>query len=569
MQIRLGEYLVNNEYITKDELEDALLKQQDTTNVQSRQLGNILLSLGIMTESEVTTALNEHSGGFDRYKPILDKEITIALVTKFPLENFSELNILPVEYIEEKQTLLVGTVLDNTASIELALARVRDLYPKIKFVVSKVLEHSYATFFNRYAKVSNKAYELPTIQVNATEKLKQIYRAAVDMGASDIHIFWTSTDVIIKFRVARDFITYDRVHIPLSMREEVDRSLANQCNLPQGELNLGQIDAAASDLLRDGKWKARVNMQQSVKGMAHVLRLIPKFQVIGGFNSLNLTPGPREYMEELISDRSGLVLVTGPMGSGKNYTITGMVVELNDGNSYIVTVEDPVEMLIEGVVQVEINSKTTSFGDFGRSILRQDCDVMYLGEIRDQPSLETAIKGGNAGMLVMSTLHTKSVSEVFTRIDTIDKTAYKQAVGALTGLLNQRLIRKLCPHCKQEIKFEDLPEREQYIASATLQTIMGTTKNVKYKGKLYRAVGCPACKGRGYKGAAVCIEYLKMSPSLRQELGRCKDTVDAEKVVRAAALADKTSIEFDGLYRLREGIVDITSLIKEGVFRIQ
>ncbi|WP_275372776.1 GspE/PulE family protein [Clostridium tertium] len=565
-KIRLGEYLISKQYITEDELNDALAKQQNITNIQSRQLGNILLSLGIMTENEMTEALNEHSGGVTNYRPILSISITDEITKEFPISTFKNLDMIPLNFDNKTSTLELGTILDSTASIELALTSLRDIYPRVKLKVSRVLEHSYAIFFNEYSKMCNADLKMPSIQVNANEKLRQIFRDAIELSASDIHIFGVSSGVRIQFRVARDLIMYDRVTIPLSMKQEIDRCMTVLCNLPTSVLAQGQIDTTADELLGDGKWKGRVNLQNTVRGFSITMRLIPKFDAIKGFNSLNFTEPPRKYMEELIKARSGLILVTGPMGSGKNNTITGMVVELNDSTRYITTIEDPVEMYIDGVNQVSIDSKTTSFGQFGRSILRQDCDVLYLGEIRDIPSLDTAIQGGLEGMIVMSTLHTKSVGEIFSRIDSIDKTAYKKAVAALTGIINQRLIRKLCPNCKKEIKFEDLDDREKMVTLVALQKITGS--KVKYAGKLYKAAeeGCPHCKGRGYKGAVVCIEFLNLTPALRTRLARCTDTVQAEEIVREATIKDKTSIEYDGINRLQQGVVDIASLISEGVF---
>lgn len=563
--MKLGEYLLKHNYITKNELNDALAKQRDTTNVPSKQLGNILLSLGIVTEEEITKALTEHSNGHDMYTPILNNEITKELTTLFPIEQFRPHNMVPIVYNKQTQTLTLGTTVDNPPAIDLSVSTLKERFPKVRIQVFKVLEHSYAIFFNRYAELSNKDFNLPTIPVNAVEKLRQIYRAAIELGSSDLHIFNTDDKVKVQFRVSRTLQDYDRVDIPKSMKGDIDRALANQCNLSQMELSLGQIDASANDLLGDAQWKARVNMQETVRGFAHVLRLIPRFSVIKGIHSLNLSPGPSAYLKDLTQARSGLILVTGPMGSGKNWTITSMIVEVNDGKKYIVSVEDPVEIFIDGVNQVSIDSKNTSFGSFGRGILRQDCDVMYLGEIRDIDSLDVAIRGGLGGMLVVSTLHTKSVGEIYPRMESIDGTAYKKAMSALTGMINQRLVKKLCPDCKQEIKFNDLPDRDRLIFQSSLKEITG--KSVKYSGKLYKAVGCPTCKGSGYKGAVVCMEYLKIDSTIRQELLNCTDALVADRKIRLKTIEDGTAIEFDGLQRLKEGLTDVQSLVAEGVFK--
>lgn len=566
---RFGEFLVNNNYITDGELEDALKKQENVTKIASKQIGNIIMSLGILNEEQITKALNDHSGGMLNYLPISDINITKVLVDKFPLNRFKDLNVLPLRFDATTNTLELATTLDSNATIELAINNIREIYSRITIRVHRVLEYSYINLHNIIASISDTDNtHMPTIEITAKEKLRQIYRDAIKIKASDIHIFCVSEGVKIQFRVARDLFDYNKVIIPLDMKENIDQAILVQCNLSLSLAKEGQIDAAINDLLEDNKWKSRVNIQKTIRGRSITMRLIPKFDAITGFDALGLTDNPKKYLQDLIKSRSGMILVTGPMGSGKNWTITSMVVTLNDGKKYIVTVEDPVEIPINGVNQVEIDSRTTSFGSFGKSILRQDCDVMYLGEIRDPESLDAAIQGGIEGMLVMSTLHTKSVGEVFSRIDSIDKTAYKTSVAAFTGLINQRLIRKLCPHCKKEINFDGLEPHEKVIMSENLKVMYSKDKPPKYKGKLYKSIGCPMCLDRGYAGATVCMEYLQFNDTLRTKLASCKDSVEAENLIREITLREGTSIEFDGLKRLVDGTVDVKSLISEGVFKI-
>lgn len=565
---RFGEFLVSNNYITEGELQDALKKQENVTKIASKQLGNIIMSLGILNEEQITKALNEHSGGLTNYLPISNIVLTKSLVDTYPLSRFQSLNMLPLRFDANTNTLELATNLDSSASIELAINSIREVYSRLSLRVHRVLEYSYINLYNNLADISNIKTQIPTIEITAKEKLRQIYRDAIKIKASDIHIFCVANGVKIQFRVARDLVDYNKVVIPIEMKENVDQAILVQCDLSLSLAKEGQIDAAIVDLLEDNKWKARVNIQKTIRGRSITMRVIPKFDAITGFDALGLTEKPKNYLKGLIKSRSGMILVTGPMGSGKNWTITSMVVTLNDGKKYIVTVEDPVEIPINGVNQVEIDSRTTSFGSFGKSILRQDCDVMYLGEIRDPESLDAAIQGGIEGMLVMSTLHTKSVGEVFSRIDSIDRSVYKTAVAAFTGLINQRLIRKLCPHCKKEIDFNSLEPSEKHIMSENLKTMFNRSKPPKYNGKLYKAVGCPMCLDRGYAGATVCMEFLQFSNELRNKLAACENSVEAENLIRELTLKEGTSIEFDGLTRLAEGTVDVHSLISEGVFKI-
>ncbi|OLC05015.1 MAG: hypothetical protein AUH78_15445 [Gemmatimonadetes bacterium 13_1_40CM_4_69_8] len=359
--------------------------------------------------------------------------------------------------------------------------------------------------------------------------------------SSDIHIEPEEGGVAVRYRidgVLRQVMKIPRAAgVPLISRIKIMSSLdiADRMRPQDGRARVS-VNSQPIDL--------RVSTLPAALGEKVVIRILDSRATVKSLDSLGLNPGESQAIQRLLENHEGIILVTGPTGSGKSTTLYSMINLIKGEGVNIVTVEDPVEYRMAGIVQVQVQEKAgLTFAAALRSILRQDPNVVLVGEIRDRETAQIAVQASLTGHLVLSTLHTNDAANAVTRLVDIGVEAYKIA-AALRGVVAQRLMRKLCPTCK-EVWMEAPPERlRKWIPTGT---------------PLYRAAGCPDCAMTGYRGRFSILEVLTMSPELERRIAAGET---ADKIAAAGRRAGMKFLWESGLAHVLRGESTIDELLR-------
>jgi general secretion pathway protein E len=346
--------------------------------------------------------------------------------------------------------------------------------------------------------------------------LNLILIEAIHQGASDIHFEPFEETLRVRYRI--DGVLQSR-HAPA---QEFQAQLMTRIKV------MSKMDIAEHRLPQDGRIKLkmgrreidfRVSTVPVAGGERIVLRILDKGNVILGLDKIGMLPNVYEEFHNLIELPEGIVLVTGPTGSGKTTTLYSAICELYNDETNIMTIEDPVEYNLKGIAQIGVQPKIKlDFATGLRHILRQDPDIIMIGEIRDVETAEIAIQAALTGHLVLSTLHTNDAPSAVTRLVDMGIEPYLLS-SSLVGIAAQRLVRRICPECKQPYEPTD---RE-------LES-MGAERSSLSQGALYHGVGCPVCFGSGYKGRHGIYELLTVDNAIKKQIVKSPDTVELRRI---------------------------------------
>ena len=367
---------------------------------------------------------------------------------------------------------------------------------------------------------------------------------SVKMGASDIH-FCIPTDTVLRVRLRVDGILDDYANIP----EEVKQNIMTRIKILSGmnitETRLPQ-DGAIKTKLNGMDLDMRVATLPTKKGEKIVIRILDYSRSMQGLEYLFFNEINYKKIMKMISAPNGIILVTGATGSGKSTTVYSFLKKLNVKGANLITVEDPVEMDIEGINQVQVNSEIgLDFATVLRSILREDPNVIMIGEIRDSETAQIAVRASITGHLVLSTLHTNNSLNTIERLIDMDVERYLLA-SALTGIVSQKLARKLCDKCKKVRETNDYEKK-------LFRDVLG--KNVE---KIYTPVGCSNCS-KGYRGRIAVQEVLLINQEIRDAISSGLPKKELRKLVYNR---DVITLLQDGLYKVIAGFTSFEEVLK-------
>ncbi|MCQ2372995.1 MAG: GspE/PulE family protein [Phascolarctobacterium sp.] len=380
---------------------------------------------------------------------------------------------------------------------------------------------------------------------NIVNLVEAIFSCSLQLNASDIHV--------------EPGVEVTRVRI------RIDGLLKELCRLPMIKHNsilsriklLSELDISERRLPQDGHLTVefqgrsidmRISTLPTINGEKMVIRLLDKNINLRSLDKLDLTRDNYNKYEKLIRSPNGLILVTGPTGSGKTTTLYATLREINSESKNIVTIEDPVEYYLEGINQVAINKKIGLNFDIGlRALVRQDPNVIMLGEIRDRQSAETAVQAALTGHLVFSTLHTNNALGAINRLTNIGVETFL-LLSSLRGVLAQRLLRRVCPHCKRK-----------YVASALERAYLGKKEGVI---ELTKGVGCANCFGTGYKGRLAVHEFLFMDDELVSMLLHKKEEASIVAYMRSHGMR---SLKDDAVDKVLLGQTTVEELLRNAL----
>ena len=371
--------------------------------------------------------------------------------------------------------------------------------------------------------------------------VRAVLEEAFTAGASDIHLEPRANGLQVRFRV--DGSLYERVLLPKAWVRPVLARLKITASLDISERRLPQ-DGRAQAEIRGKRVDLRVATTPTLHGEGAVVRILDGGRKVVNLAGLDIEPTALERLHQMVIGGDGIVLATGPTGSGKTTTLYALLQEVNSPDTKIITVEDPVENQMDGATQICVNAKVgLTFARGLRSILRQDPDVVLLGEIRDEETAEIAVQAALTGHLVLSTLHTVGTAESVTRLTDMGLKCYLLA-DTLRGIVAQRLVRRLCPHCRREVKAD--PE--------TLKRL-GLAPDA---GPFFEGAGCEACSKAGFKGRVALYEIMKLDSELCEHV---RKETGSDALRAAACKQGMRTLRDDGIYKALNGLTTLAEVL--------
>ena len=519
VKIRLGDLLVQQGIISEEQLIKALAAQKES----GRKLGFMLTELGLVTENQLLSFLSQHLN-----VPLVDIDkhnVTLAAVNMLPEVQARRHRALVLE--DKGDSVLVG--MSDPADLA-ALDVLSGLLPKpinVAVVSDTQLILAYENFYRRTEEIASFAQELAEEYQDETEfnfdsieggdqdtavarLLQSIFQDAVQAKASDIHIEPDEASLRIRMRV--DGVLQENVIQEKNIASALVLRLKLMSGLDISEKRLPQ-DGRTSVHINGHIVDVRISTMPIQAGESVVMRLLDQS---AGILTLDQTGMPNNVLtrfRRLLHHPHGMILVSGPTGSGKTTTLYGALSELNKASTKIITVEDPVEYRLPRVNQVQTNNKIgLSFSNILRSTLRQDPDIIMVGEMRDQETAEIGLRGALTGHLVLSTLHTNNAISSAIRLIDMGAPGYLVA-SSLRAVIAQRLVRKICEKCTEDYRLNT----EELLWMNSLDINL---KTINFK----RGKGCQSCNKTGYKGRIGVFELLEMTESMMNALKE-NDTV--------------------------------------------
>ncbi|MCK4994764.1 MAG: Flp pilus assembly complex ATPase component TadA [Candidatus Omnitrophica bacterium] len=549
---RLGEYLIDKGLVSSDQVKKALDEQKKAGS----RLGQTLIELGFLKEDELIVVLAQQLGL--AHIDILSYGLKPAVVKLIPEKVARRYELIALEKVGNNLTIAMADPLNVFAIDEVQQLTNCMIEPVIcsRLSLFKVLDRCYKqtdTQPNENAdsyEASQPLVSEPKEQLSLVagkeiiELVDTIIRHCVQQRATDIHIEPDEEEMRVRCRVdgfLREFNTYPKdVQLPLTSRIKV----------------LSNLDISEKRVPQDGRFQfeyenrkldLRVSTLPTVLGEKIVMRVLDKTMVIVALEKLGFLIDDQEKFEKLITRPYGMILVTGPTSSGKTTTLYSALSKINTIEKNILTVEDPVEYRLKMINQVQVNPRAgLTFAAGLRSFLRQDPNVIMIGEIRDLETAEIAIQSALTGHLVLSTIHTNDAPSTITRLIDMKIDAFLVA-SAVSGILAQRLIRTICENCK-----EAYTPNEEMLRSLNLDA--GVNTYTFYKGK-----GCDDCNGSGYRGRIGIYELMIINDAIRELILANAPVVEMKKVAKSHGM---NTLREDGLKKVVNGITTI-----EEVFR--
>jgi type II secretory ATPase GspE/PulE/Tfp pilus assembly ATPase PilB-like protein len=549
----LGQILISQGILTEDQLRIALLEQLKT----NQPVGKLLVNLGFVSEATLRDALSEKLGlqSVDLAQIVVDSAALKLIQREFAKRH----NIFPVALDREKRRLIIATANTNDIvavdqvraqlrgelEVELRLAgeteitRAIDQYYGHDFSIDGIL-HEIETGEIDFASLqtSGDAYSQPVVRLIAA-----LLADAVDRAASDIHFEPEQNFLRIRYRidgVLRQIRSLHKTYWPaMAVRIKVMAKMnIAETRAPQ--------DGRISLSLTGRQVDFRVASQATTHGENIVLRILDRQKGIVPLDGLGLDPSQLAMLKKMIARPEGIILVTGPTGSGKTTTLYSVLNHINTDALNIMTLEDPVEYPMTLIRQASVGeSAKMDFANGIRSLMRQDPDIILVGEVRDEDTATMAFRAAMTGHQVYSTLHTNSALGAIPRLLDIGIVPDILA-GNIIGVIAQRLIRRLCKHCKQP-----------YEASAAECKILGVRPD--RAATLYRAVGCDHCDYQGYRGRLAIMELLKLDGELDEMIAR---RVTARELLRGAIAKGFRTLADDGVRRVLDGSTALDELVR-------
>ena len=556
---KLGDVLVEQGWVSPEGLEDGLAAQAEN----GEKLGQILVQQKKITEGELLEALALQLA-LEVMESIDDKDLRFDLVEKLPIQYLKKHLIFPFQSAHGTLRMAVNDPLDlevlddlrilyGVDEIKPVLVPAREIvsainrtYGQANDTAEQIIQdldqgeegHHLFTELEEGGDLLDETSEAPIIKL-----VNHVFAQAVKSQASDIHIEPYQKHLQVRFRL--DGVLHNVLNPPRRLHAAIVSRIKVMARLDIAEKRLpqdGRMEVKIGERLVD----VRVSCLPTAFGERVVLRLLEKSGKLLSLEEVGLTSAALAEMKRLLQLSHGIILVTGPTGSGKTTTLYAALSYINSPDRNILTIEDPIEYQLDGIGQMQVNPKINlTFAGGLRSMVRQDPDVILVGEIRDRETADIAIHAALTGHLVFSTLHTNDAASAVTRLTDMDIEPFLVS-SAVQAIIAQRLVRVLCPHCKEPYE----PEEAQW-------TELGLGKDGL--GPIFRAQGCEKCLETGYRGRTGIYEFLQLTESIK---GLVLQTSDANQISRAARKEGMVSLREDGIQKVIEGKTTISEVLR-------
>lgn len=552
-KLRLGDVLVNSGIISDKDLERGLIKQTGT----GRKLGEVLVDEGFATEENIAWALSDQLH-YDMVE-LQDVEIAEDIRSLVPVAVLKKYKVLPLGYSQDNMMLRVAMAdpTDITALDDINIITNMQVEPVVATPGSVMLT------IDRYygqAEVNSALEEYTRKKESQRIEQEDIYsedvnnspivqlirsmiEQAVRQRASDIHIEPMERQVRIRYRI--DGALYEKASYSIRLLPAMVARVKIIGGMDISEKRKPQ-DGRITQIVDRREYDIRASALPTIFGEKIVMRLASKNAFAREKGQLGLSPSDLRKFDHILHSPHGLILVTGPTGSGKSTTLYTALSGLNKEDVNIITVEDPVEANVDGVNQVQVNQKAElTFASALRSILRQDPDIIMIGEIRDKETASIAVQASITGHLVLSTLHTNSAAGSITRLVDMGIEPYLIADAAV-GVIAQRLVRRLCPDCKKARKAgrDDL----RLLMRSPDEDII-----------LYEPCGCPRCEGTGFRGRIGVYEIMEVTQQLKAIINKGGS---AEEIKRKALEEGMSTLRMSAAEYVLDGTTSISEMMR-------
>jgi general secretion pathway protein E len=551
----LGEILLEQELINEEKLELGLKERENTRE----RIGETLVRIGLLSEEDLMKALGKH---FDLpYLPLSEYPKIFPDNLDLPVKFMRQYKILPLGVYDNKMKVAMTDPLDVYAvdAMRLASGKELDIYLSTEKDIFEAIEQYFGVGGTKMARIiediSEEEYEITAesseedvhhlrdmaLEAPIIKLVNLIISKAVEERASDIHIEPFENNLRIRYRI--DGILNDvesppkRLQSAMISRVKIMAKLnIAERRLPQDGRIMLRVSGKGIDL--------RVSTIPTMFGESVVMRILDKSTSIIDLENLGF---PQEYLEryeELITRPYGIILVTGPTGSGKTTTLYASLSRINSSAKKIITIEDPIEYQLDGVNQIQVKPKIGfTFANGLRHIVRQDPDIIMVGEIRDMETADIAIHSALTGHLVFSTLHTNDASGAVTRLLDMDIESFLVS-SSLIGVLAQRLVRVICQKCKEPLA----PSEE------VMQEIGGEKVDA-----IFHGAGCEECRNTGYKGRTGIFELMIITDDIRRLI---LDKTSANIIKEKALSQGMQTLRENGWQKVKEGITTIEEVLR-------
>lgn len=551
----LGELLLEKKLVTEDQLREALEVQKRT----GERLGQILLEHGYVSPDKVGEVLELQTGY--PYANLHNIETPIDIVNLVSADVTRRYRVFPIKKERNRLHLAMATPNDLWAIDEVKLITGLEIVPYVSTIseintainlsynMDSIVKEVFDKILVRREEEAEFAIPIPAKEVAILVEeppivrlVNQILVGAIHSNATDVHLDPQEDSCRARYRV--DGMLYDAIEIPKSAAPLVIARIKIMSNLDTTERRKAQ-DGRFTAEIEKKSYDLRIAIIPTTDGEKVVMRILYKAKMIFSLDQLGLFPDEQKTLERMVRKPYGIILVSGPSGSGKTTTLYAILQRLNVTTKNIITIEDPVEYRFPGINQIQVNPKGgISFATGLRSILRQDPDIIMVGEIRDEETAKIAIESGITGHLVLSTVHTNDASTAITRIMEMEVDLYLLA-SSIIGIISQRLVRCVCPFCSEGEEAKD-----SFYDEIKDTKILDEKIDIHLK----RGKGCKHCLNTGYKGRTGIFEVMPLKKEIRELILR---KTSADMIREESMKLGMRSIYHSGLYKIAQGITTL------------
>ncbi len=565
---KIGRVLTKLGKVSREQVHEALAVQKQRSS--KVKLGELLIELGHVQPADVAAALAGQAGM--EYRALKGFDIPEAAREAIPSENVRQYQVVPIEFnptarrlkiamksadnfraVDDLRVLLgynIEAVVGDAAAID---ALIKKHFSKVESVQEVVGKIAVDKKFEGLSGRSDQSIDLDALQDaaednNVVRLLNLVLLQAIKDRASDIHFEPFENEFKMRYRI--DGVLYEMTPPPKQLGPAITSRIKVMANLDIAERRLPQ-DGRIELTLEQKPVDLRVAVLPTIYGESVVMRVLDRGNVELSLDRVGLRPDDYETFSRLINKPNGIVVVTGPTGSGKTTTLYAALAQLNDIETKILTAEDPVEYDIDGLCQCQVNEEAGStFAKLLRSFLRQDPDIILVGEIRDLETAQIAVQASLTGHLVLSTLHTNDAPSSIVRLIDLGLEPFL-LTATIEGVVAQRLVRTICPKCKEayEPKEEELME-------------LGLTPDSIRGRKFHRGRGCDNCNNSGFRGRMALFEIMGMDDEMREMIMKQANTTLLRNHARKRGMR---TLRESGLMAIYEGQTTIDEVVRETI----